>query len=160
MSGIASPSVNGPPAVEIVQRRTRPRSRADRCSVGAESHWERLTSNVQRSTSNVPKTADLPFSEIRRWTLDVDVDVPSLLWSQERSGASDCRPGSTVNPASSLPTLMHAGSIRGRECCRGRLLLLERRTQPGRRPLFLSGPAIREVYVVPNILAKDISPGR
>jgi sirohydrochlorin cobaltochelatase len=63
--------------------------------------------------------------------------------------------GSTVNPASSTPTLMHAASIRSRgifaeiACCFWK-------EEPSLRDalFFFRDPAIREVYVVPNFISE------
>jgi sirohydrochlorin cobaltochelatase len=63
--------------------------------------------------------------------------------------------GSTVNPASSTPTLRHAASIRERGifvdvgCCFWK-------EEPSLRDalLFFRDPAIREVYVVPNFISE------
>src|SRR5256885_14083205 len=63
--------------------------------------------------------------------------------------------GSTVNPASSTPTLMHAAAIRGRKifadvaCCFWK-------EEPSLRDalFFFRDPAIREVYVVPNFISE------
>jgi sirohydrochlorin cobaltochelatase len=63
--------------------------------------------------------------------------------------------GSTVNPASSAPTLRHAASIRRREifaevaCCFWK-------EEPSLRDalFFFRDPAIREVYVVPNFISE------
>lgn len=63
--------------------------------------------------------------------------------------------GSTVNPASSTPTLMHAATIRSRgifaevACCFWK-------EEPGLRDalFFFRDPAIHEVYVVPNFISE------
>ena len=63
--------------------------------------------------------------------------------------------GSTVNPSSSAPTLMHAAAIRRRElfadvaCCFWK-------EEPSLRDalFFFRDPAIREVYVVPNFISE------
>src|SRR5947208_3194428 len=63
--------------------------------------------------------------------------------------------GSTVNPASSTPTLRHAATIRSRgifadvACCFWK-------EEPSLRDalLFFRDPAIREVYVVPNFISE------
>ena len=63
--------------------------------------------------------------------------------------------GSTVNPASSTPTLMHAATIRNRSlfaevaCCFWK-------EEPSLRDalFFFRDPAIREVYVVPNFISE------
>jgi sirohydrochlorin cobaltochelatase len=63
--------------------------------------------------------------------------------------------GSTVNPSSSAPTLMHAAAIRCREvfadvaCCFWK-------EEPSLRDalFFFRDPAIREVYVVPNFISE------
>jgi sirohydrochlorin cobaltochelatase len=63
--------------------------------------------------------------------------------------------GSTVNPASSAPTLMHAATIRSRgifadvSCCFWK-------EEPSLRDalFFFRDPAIREVYVVPNFISE------
>src|SRR4026207_206768 len=63
--------------------------------------------------------------------------------------------GSTVNPSSSTPTLMHAATIRARglfadvACCFWK-------EEPSLRDalLFFRDPAIREVYVVPNFISE------
>jgi sirohydrochlorin cobaltochelatase len=63
--------------------------------------------------------------------------------------------GSTVNPASSSPTLMHAETIRARgifadvACCFWK-------EEPSLRDarFFFRDPAIREVYVVPNFISE------
>jgi sirohydrochlorin cobaltochelatase len=63
--------------------------------------------------------------------------------------------GSTVNPASSTPTLMHAATIRSRNifadiaCCFWK-------EEPSLRDalFFFRDPAIREVYVVPNFISE------
>src|SRR5256714_1785055 len=63
--------------------------------------------------------------------------------------------GSTVNPASSTPTLMHAATIRNRgifadvACCFWK-------EEPSLRDalFFFRDPAIREVYVVPNFISE------
>ena len=63
--------------------------------------------------------------------------------------------GSTVNPSSSTPTLMHAASIRSRgifaevACCFWK-------EEPSLRDalFFFRDPAIREVYVVPNFISE------
>jgi sirohydrochlorin cobaltochelatase len=63
--------------------------------------------------------------------------------------------GSTVNPASSTPTLMHAATIRGRGifaevgCCFWK-------EEPSLRDafFFFRDPAIREIYVVPNFISE------
>jgi sirohydrochlorin cobaltochelatase len=63
--------------------------------------------------------------------------------------------GSTVNPSSSTPTLMHAATIRSREvfadvsCCFWK-------EEPSLRDalLFFRDPAIQEVYVVPNFISE------
>jgi len=63
--------------------------------------------------------------------------------------------GSTVNPSSSAPTLMHAATIRGRgifaevACCFWK-------EEPSLRDalFFFRDPAIREVYVVPNFISE------
>jgi sirohydrochlorin cobaltochelatase len=63
--------------------------------------------------------------------------------------------GSTVNPASSTPTLMHAASIRSRgifadvACCFWK-------EEPSLRDalFFFRDPTIREVYVVPNFISE------
>jgi sirohydrochlorin cobaltochelatase len=63
--------------------------------------------------------------------------------------------GSTVNPASSSPTLMHAAAIRSRKlfaevaCCFWK-------EEPSLRDalFFFNEPAIQEVYVVPNFISE------
>src|SRR6476661_7755113 len=63
--------------------------------------------------------------------------------------------GSTVNPASSAPTLIHAATIRSRDifaevaCCFWK-------EEPSLRDalLFFRDPTIREVYVVPNFISE------
>jgi len=63
--------------------------------------------------------------------------------------------GSTVNPSSSTPTLLHAASIRSRgifaqvACCFWK-------EEPSLRDalFFFRDPAIREVYVVPNFISE------
>jgi sirohydrochlorin cobaltochelatase len=63
--------------------------------------------------------------------------------------------GSTVNPSSSTPTLMHAATIRGRRlfaevaCCFWK-------EEPSLRDalFFFRDPTIREVYVVPNFISE------
>src|SRR5438874_632768 len=63
--------------------------------------------------------------------------------------------GSTVNPSSSTPTLMHAATIRGRgifadvACCCWK-------EEPSLRDalFFFKDPAIRDVYVVPNFISE------
>ena len=63
--------------------------------------------------------------------------------------------GSTVNPASSVPTLLHAATIRSRgifadvACCFWK-------EEPSLRDalFFFRDPAIREVYVVPNFISE------
>jgi sirohydrochlorin cobaltochelatase len=63
--------------------------------------------------------------------------------------------GSTVNPSSSAPTLMHAATIRSRgifadvACCFWK-------EEPSLRDalFFFRDPAIREVYVVPNFISE------
>jgi sirohydrochlorin cobaltochelatase len=63
--------------------------------------------------------------------------------------------GSTVNPASSAPTLLHAAAIRRREvfadvaCCFWK-------EEPSLRDalIFFRDPAIRDVYVVPNFISE------
>jgi sirohydrochlorin cobaltochelatase len=63
--------------------------------------------------------------------------------------------GSTVNPSSSAPTLMHAATIRARAifadvaCCFWK-------EEPSLRDalFFFCDPAIREVYVVPNFISE------
>jgi sirohydrochlorin cobaltochelatase len=63
--------------------------------------------------------------------------------------------GSTANPASSMPTLMHAASIRHRgvfaevACCFWK-------EEPSLRDalFFFHDPAIRDVYVVPNFISE------
>ncbi len=63
--------------------------------------------------------------------------------------------GSTVNPSSSTPTLMHAATIRSRGlfaevgCCFWK-------EEPSLRDalLFFRDPTIREVYVVPNFISE------
>src|SRR6476659_9977709 len=63
--------------------------------------------------------------------------------------------GSTVNPSSSAPTLMHAATIRSRKifaevaCCFWK-------EEPSLRDalFFFRDPAIREVYVVPNFISE------
>jgi sirohydrochlorin cobaltochelatase len=63
--------------------------------------------------------------------------------------------GSTVNPASSTPTLLHAETIRSRRvfaevaCCFWK-------EEPSLRDalFFFRDPAIREVYVVPNFISE------
>jgi len=63
--------------------------------------------------------------------------------------------GSTVNPSSSTPTLLHAAAIRSRDifadvaCCFWK-------EEPSLRDalLFFRDPAIREVYVVPNFISE------
>jgi sirohydrochlorin cobaltochelatase len=63
--------------------------------------------------------------------------------------------GSTVNPSSSAPTLMHASTIRARDifadvaCCFWK-------EEPSLRDalFFFIDPAIREVYVVPNFISE------
>jgi sirohydrochlorin cobaltochelatase len=63
--------------------------------------------------------------------------------------------GSTVNPASSTPTLMHAATIRERgifaeiACCFWK-------EEPSLRDalFFFRDPAIREVYIVPNFISE------
>jgi sirohydrochlorin cobaltochelatase len=63
--------------------------------------------------------------------------------------------GSTVNPSSSAPTLMHAAAIRRREvfadvaCCFWK-------EEPSLRDalFFFRDPAIHEVYVVPNFISE------
>src|SRR2546423_4847569 len=64
-------------------------------------------------------------------------------------------PGSTANPASSTPTLMHAATIRNRgifadvACCFWK-------EEPSLRDalFFFRDPEIREVYVVPNFISE------
>jgi sirohydrochlorin cobaltochelatase len=63
--------------------------------------------------------------------------------------------GSTVNPASSAPTLMHAGSIR----CRGifaEVACCFWKEEPSLRDalFFFNDPAIHDVYVVPNFISE------
>ena len=63
--------------------------------------------------------------------------------------------GSTVNPSSSIPTLMHAATIRGRKifadvaCCFWK-------EEPSLRDalFFFREPAIRDIYVVPNFISE------
>jgi sirohydrochlorin cobaltochelatase len=75
--------------------------------------------------------------------------------ASKRAGLLIVGHGSTVNPASSTPTLMHAGTIRGRglfaevACCFWK-------EEPSLRDalFFFRDPAIREVYVVPNFISE------
>jgi sirohydrochlorin cobaltochelatase len=88
--------------------------------------------------------------DVRRWAFDV-FRVPS----DSSSALLIVGHGSTVNPASSMPTLMHAASIRSRgifaevACCFWK-------EEPSLRDalVFFHDPAIREVYVVPNFISE------
>jgi sirohydrochlorin cobaltochelatase len=88
--------------------------------------------------------------DVRRWAFDVFF-VPS----DSSSALLIVGHGSTVNPASSTPTLKHAATIRGRgifaevACCFWK-------EEPSLRDAlcFFRDPAIREVYVVPNFISE------
>ncbi|MEP6809342.1 MAG: CbiX/SirB N-terminal domain-containing protein [Chthoniobacterales bacterium] len=63
--------------------------------------------------------------------------------------------GSTVNPASSLPTVAHAAEIRRREIFADVVGCFWKEEPSLRDALFLfDAPAIREVYVVPNFISE------
>src|SRR6478736_6637902 len=63
--------------------------------------------------------------------------------------------GSTVNPASSAPTLMHAATIRSRDIFADVACCFWKEEPSLRDALFFFGdPAIREVYVVPNFISE------
>jgi sirohydrochlorin cobaltochelatase len=87
--------------------------------------------------------------DVGGWTLDVFF-VPS-----KSSALLIVGHGSTVNPASSAPTLTHAAAIRQRgifadvACCFWK-------EEPSLRDalLFFRDPAIREIYVVPNFISE------
>jgi sirohydrochlorin cobaltochelatase len=96
------------------------------------------------------------FSEIRHWTLGVRRSTFSSIMDRTQNAALlIVGHGSTVNPASSTPTLMHAASIRRREifaevaCCFWK-------EEPSLRDalFFFRDPAIRGVYVVPNFISE------
>jgi sirohydrochlorin cobaltochelatase len=96
------------------------------------------------------------FSEIRHWTLGVGRSTFSSIMDRTQNAALlIVGHGSTVNPSSSTPTLMHAASIRQRgifadvACCFWK-------EEPSLRDalFFFRDPAIREVYVVPNFISE------
>ena len=78
-----------------------------------------------------------------------------LVDSRDNAGLLVVGHGSTVNPASSTPTLAHAATIRSRgifaevACCFWK-------EEPSLRDavFFFRDPAIREVYVVPNFISE------
>jgi sirohydrochlorin cobaltochelatase len=89
--------------------------------------------------------------DVGRWTLD----VPFLMDNRPTTALLIAGHGSTVNPSSSTPTLMHAATIRSRgvfaevACCFWK-------EEPSLRDalFFFRDPAIREVYVVPNFISE------
>jgi sirohydrochlorin cobaltochelatase len=88
--------------------------------------------------------------DVGRWAFDVFF-VPS----DSSSALLIVGHGSTVNPASSTPTLMHAAAIRSRgifaevACCFWK-------EEPSLRDAlyFFRDPTIREIYVVPNFISE------
>jgi sirohydrochlorin cobaltochelatase len=88
--------------------------------------------------------------DVRRWTFEV-----FFVLSESSSALLIVGHGSTVNPSSSAPTLMHAAAIRRRgifadiACCFWK-------EEPSLRDalFFFRDPAIREVYVVPNFISE------
>jgi sirohydrochlorin cobaltochelatase len=86
---------------------------------------------------------------------DPSLNVAFRMKSQKDAALLIVGHGSTVNPASSTPTLMHAATIRRRSvfaevaCCFWK-------EEPSLRDalLFFHEPAIREVYVVPNFISE------
>jgi sirohydrochlorin cobaltochelatase len=88
--------------------------------------------------------------DVRRWAFDV-----FLVPADSSSALLIVGHGSTVNPASSRPTLEHAASIRRRglfaevACCFWK-------EEPSLRDalFFFNDPAIRDVYVVPNFISE------
>src|SRR6476646_9084078 len=89
--------------------------------------------------------------DVGRWTLDVS----SMMERKDNAALLIVGHGSTVNPSSSAPTLMHAATIRSRgifaevACCFWK-------EEPSLRDalFFFRDPAIREVYVVPNFISE------
>jgi sirohydrochlorin cobaltochelatase len=87
--------------------------------------------------------------DVGRWAFDI------FFMLSESSALLIVGHGSTVNPASSTPTLLHAATIRGRgifadvACCFWK-------EEPSLRDalFFFRDPAIREVYVVPNFISE------
>jgi sirohydrochlorin cobaltochelatase len=79
----------------------------------------------------------------------------ALVNSKDKAALLIVGHGSTVNPSSSTPTLMHAATIRDRglfadvACCFWK-------EEPSLRDalFFFRDPAIREVYVVPNFISE------
>ncbi len=122
-----------------------PSSRA--CGRGIPCHVERRFAGSLDFARDDPAHSPL---DVPRWTLDIFV-VPS----DSSSALLIVGHGSTVNPASSTPTLMHAASIRARHlfadvaCCFWK-------EEPSLRDarFFFRDPAIREVYIVPNFISE------
>src|SRR5437763_4431087 len=114
------------------------------------------TSNAQRPTPNLEcrkARSEAVFNsvlDVGRWAFDVFF-VPS----DSSRALLIIGHGSTVNPSSSTPTLMHAAAIRGRKifaevaCCFWK-------EEPSLRDalFFFKDPAIRDVYVVPNFISE------
>ena len=104
-------------------------------------------SNADGGLRSVPLNSGL---DVRRWAFDV-----FFVASDSSSALLIVGHGSTVNPASSTPTLMHAATIRDRgvfadvACCFWK-------EEPSLRDalFFFRDPAIREVYVVPNFISE------
>jgi sirohydrochlorin cobaltochelatase len=88
--------------------------------------------------------------DVRRWAFDVFC-VPSDL----SSALLIVGHGSTVNPASSIPTLMHAATIRQRGIF-AEVACSFWKEEPSLRDalFFFQDPAIRDVYVVPNFISE------
>jgi sirohydrochlorin cobaltochelatase len=88
--------------------------------------------------------------DVRRWAFDV-----FFVLSNSSSALLIVGHGSTVNPASSAPTLAHAAAIRSRgifadvACCFWK-------EEPSLRDalVFFRDPAIRDVFVVPNFISE------
>ena len=75
--------------------------------------------------------------------------------SKDRAALLIVGHGSTVNPASSAPTLMHAATIRARGIFAEVACCFWKEEPSLRDALFLfRDPAIREVYVVPNFISE------
>ena len=113
------------------------------------------TSNAQRRTPNLEcrkARSEAIFNsalDVGRWAFDV------FFMLFESSALLIVGHGSTVNPCSSTPTLMHAAAIRTRgifadvACCFWK-------EEPSLRDalFFFREPAIRDIYVVPNFISE------
>jgi sirohydrochlorin cobaltochelatase len=96
-----------------------------------------------------------PGSRVPNSGLDVGRSAFDVFFMPSDSALLIVGHGSTVNPASSAPTLMHAATIRDRGIFADVACYFWKEEPSLRDALFFfRDPAIREVYVVPNFISE------